>query len=166
MYIFIVRKKPCITQVLLKAFVEPSFWLSLIVWIYSTIKNDIKNEMHAYSDLNKLLIWWACNFLGGSDSQKCKGNYPGHIMKKNEIIEKKLYCYCYFINKFEVSKIFILLFNQRCIKVSAVKWLIVINRIQNKSFCLQNMCVYCVYLLWIYKCTQMHVYIKKFTFIY
>ncbi len=37
-------------------------------------------------------------------------------------------------------------------KTSAVKWLIVINRIQNKSSCLHNICVYyCVYLLWIYK---------------
>ncbi len=41
---------------------------------------------------------------------------------------------------------------------SAVKWLIVINRIQNKSFCLHNMCVYCVYLC-IYKYTHMYVYI-------
>ncbi len=107
-------------------------------------------------------------FLGGSDSQKCKGNYPGHIMKKNEIIEKKLYCYCYFINKFEVSKIFYSFTQQRCIKVSAVKWLIVINRIQNKSFCLQNICVCTVYIYYEYinahKC--MYIFKKKFTFIY
>ncbi len=35
-------------------------------------------------------------------------------------------------------------------KSSAVKRLIVINRIQNKGFCLHNMCVYCVY-IYIYK---------------
>ncbi len=38
-------------------------------------------------------------------------------MKKNEIIEKKLYCYCYFINKFEVSKIFDSLFNKDALNV-------------------------------------------------
>ncbi len=42
---------------------------------------------------------------------------------------------------------------------SAVKWLIAINRIQNKCFCLHNMCVYCVYLLCIYKYTHIYVYI-------
>ncbi len=31
------------------------------------------------------------------------------------------------------------------VTTSAVKLLIMINRIQNKSFCLHNMCVYCVY---------------------
>ncbi len=30
-------------------------------------------------------------------------------------------------------------------KSSAVKWLILINRIQNKSFCLHNICVYTYY---------------------
>ncbi len=40
---------------------------------------------------------------------------------------------------------------------SAVKRLIVINRIQNKS--LHNICVYCVYLLCLYKYTYIHVYI-------
>ncbi len=44
---------------------------------------------------------------------------------------------------------------------SAVKRLIVINRIQNKSFCLHNICVcvYCVYVLCIYKYTHRHAYI-------
>ncbi len=42
---------------------------------------------------------------------------------------------------------------------SAIKRLIMINRIQNKGFCLHNMCVYCVYLLCIYKYIHMHVYI-------
>ncbi len=42
---------------------------------------------------------------------------------------------------------------------SAVKRLIVINRIQNKSFCLHNMSVYCAYLLCIYKYKHMHAYI-------
>ncbi len=37
-----------------------------------------------------------------------------------------------------------------------------INRIQNKSFCLHNMCVYCVYLLCnVYINTHMHVYIQE-----
>ncbi len=42
---------------------------------------------------------------------------------------------------------------------SAVKRLIMINRIQNKSFCLHYMCVYYVYLLCVYKYTHTHVYI-------
>ncbi len=46
-----------------------------------------------------------------------------------------------------------------CVYISAAKQLIAINRIQNKSVCLQNICVYCVYLLCIYKYKHMHVYI-------
>ncbi len=42
---------------------------------------------------------------------------------------------------------------------SAVKRLITINRIQNKSFCLHNICVLCVHLLCMYKYTHMHAYI-------
>ncbi len=45
------------------------------------------------------------------------------------------------------------------IKSSAVKQLIAINHIQNKRFCLHNICVYYVYLLCIYKYTHMHLYI-------
>ncbi len=44
------------------------------------------------------------------------------------------------------------------IKHSAVKRLITINRIQNKSF-VYKICVYCVYLLCIYKYKHKHVYI-------
>ncbi len=38
----------------------------------------------------------------------------------------------------------------------------------NKSFCLHNICVYCIYLLGIYKYAHMHAYIeeKYVTFIY
>ncbi len=44
--------------------------------------------------------------------------------------------------------------------ISAVKRLIVINHIQNKSFCLHNIWVYTVYIyLFIYKYKHMHVYI-------
>ncbi len=51
------------------------------------------------------------------------------------------------------------------LNVSAVKGLIAS---QNFSFCLHNMCVYCVYLLCVYKYKHMHVYIseKKLMFIY
>ncbi len=46
---------------------------------------------------------------------------------------------------------------------SAVKQLITINRIQNKScMCvICDMCVYCVYLLCLYKYTHVHVYISE-----
>ncbi len=33
-----------------------------------------------------------------------------------------------------------------------------INHIQNKSFCLHNICVCCVYLLCLYKNTHMHIF--------
>ncbi len=36
-----------------------------------------------------------------------------------------------------------------------------INRIQNKRFCLHRICIYFVYLLCIYKYTPIHVYIFK-----
>ncbi len=42
-----------------------------------------------------------------------------------------------------------------------------INRIQNKSFCLHNICVHTVYINYVYKYKHMHVYIfKKKLFIY
>ncbi len=52
---------------------------------------------------------------------------------------------------------------------SAVKWFITINHIQNKSYCLHNICRYTLYIyLCIYKYTNMHVYIlnKYVMFIY
>ncbi len=64
------------------------------------------------------------------------------------------------------------LFYRYCcyITSSAVKRLIVINLIQNKSFSSHNMCVYCVYLLCIYKYTLMQYifwrYLHIFTCIY
>ncbi len=45
------------------------------------------------------------------------------------------------------------------IENSAVKQLNAINHIQNKSFCLHNICVYGAYLLCIHKHKHMHVYI-------
>ncbi len=42
----------------------------------------------------------------------------------------------------------------KCLQIRAVKWLITINRIKNKSFVyIIYVCVYCVYLLCIYKYT-------------
>ncbi len=48
--------------------------------------------------------------------------------------------------------------------MSAVKLLIAINRIQNKSVCLNNICVHCVYLLC--RFTHMHVYISEIYVVY
>ncbi len=42
---------------------------------------------------------------------------------------------------------------------SAGQRLIVINRIQNKSFCEHNICVCAVYIYYVYKYTHMHVHI-------
>ncbi len=36
-----------------------------------------------------------------------------------------------------------------CVYFSAVKQLIATNRIQNKSFCLQNMCILCIFIMYI-----------------
>ncbi len=47
--------------------------------------------------------------------------------------------------------------------ISAVKQLITINHIQNKRFCLHNMCVYCVYLLNTHKC--MYTFQKNLVYI-
>ncbi len=46
---------------------------------------------------------------------------------------------------------------------SAVKSM---NHIQNKSLCLHNTCVYCVYYMYIYKYTHIHVYIQETTCVY
>ncbi len=48
---------------------------------------------------------------------------------------------------------------QGSIIISAVKRLIVINRIQNKSIWLHNICVCAVYIYYVYINTHMHVYI-------
>ncbi len=52
-----------------------------------------------------------------------------------------------------------------CIYIRAVKWLIAINRIQNKSFCSHNMCVYSVYLL-VYINTHMQYIFWKYLHVY
>ncbi len=53
--------------------------------------------------------------------------------------------------------------------ISAVKWLIVINCIQNKSFCLHNICVCTVYIYYVYINTRTYrIYLKNiymYTFI-
>ncbi len=46
-----------------------------------------------------------------------------------------------------------------CIYISAGQQFISVNCIQNKSFCLHSICVFCVYVLCIYKYKHMHVYI-------
>ncbi len=50
------------------------------------------------------------------------------------------------------------------ILISAVKQLIVINHIQNKSWL--HVCVYCVYLLCIYKYTHACIYLIKMCYVY
>ncbi len=57
---------------------------------------------------------------------------------------------------------FIIFYIYIYIYISAVKRLIAITRIQNKSFCLHDMCLYCVYVLCIYKYTHMHEYISEY----
>ncbi len=47
------------------------------------------------------------------------------------------------------------------IYTSAVKRLIAINLIQNKSFCLHNTCVYTVYIYYVYINTHINMYIFK-----
>ncbi len=64
------------------------------------------------------------------------------------------------------SKFYIWFDSIKYVLCSAVKRLIVINRIQNKSFCLHKICVYCAYLLWIYKYKHMHVFKKNMLCLY
>ncbi len=66
--------------------------------------------------------------------------------------------YIYVINIQNIQSTHIYYVN-KILDTSTVKRLIAINRIQNKSFCLHNICVYFVYLLRIYKRTHMHEYI-------
>ncbi len=47
------------------------------------------------------------------------------------------------------------------VTTSAVKLLIVINRIQNKSFCLHNICVCTVYIYYVYTNTHTSIYIFR-----
>ncbi len=49
--------------------------------------------------------------------------------------------FCYFsFNVMHINPVFIIQI-ELYVFISAVKWLIAINRIQNKSFCLHNICV-------------------------
>ncbi len=53
------------------------------------------------------------------------------------------------------------------VTISAVKRLIVINRIQNKSFCLHNICVCSVYIYYVYinTCTY-SIYFEKYIHVF
>ncbi len=55
-----------------------------------------------------------------------------------------------------------------CVYISAVKQLIVINRIQNKSFCLHNICLCTVFIYYvcIYKCTHIQYIFGKYLHVY
>ncbi len=56
------------------------------------------------------------------------------------------------------------------IYISAVKWLIMINRIQNKSFCLHHTCKCTVFIYYVYKYTHILyiylTYLHVYTFTY
>ncbi len=54
------------------------------------------------------------------------------------------------------------------VTISAVKRLIVINRIQNKSFCLHNICVCTVYIYYVYINTNtcMYIFREKICYVY
>ncbi len=56
-------------------------------------------------------------------------------------------------------------FNDKLIITNAVKLLITINRIQNKSFCL-HMCVLCWYIYYVYKHTHTHNMFWKYLHVY
>ncbi len=68
--------------------------------------------------------------------------------------------------------IIIIVVNIKVIKMSAVKRLIAINHIQNKSFCLHNICVCSVYICYVYINTHTYsiyfenIYMSIFKFIY
>ncbi len=47
------------------------------------------------------------------------------------------------------------------VNISAVKWFIAINCIQNQSFCLHNICVCAVYIYYVYINTNTYMYIFK-----
>ncbi len=51
---------------------------------------------------------------------------------------------------------------EKYIYISAVKWLIAITRIQNKSLCLHNICVSTVYIYFVYiKTHRYNIYIEN-----
>ncbi len=56
---------------------------------------------------------------------------------------------------YAINRLTALIYMYVYVYISAGQQLIAINHIQNKSFCVHNMCVYCVYLLCIYKYTHM-----------
>ncbi len=82
------------------------------------------------------------------------------------------------LNNFITLSVFILgnvlicvfFFTFLLVYISAVKRLTTINRIQNKSFCLHNICVYTVYIYYVYINTHTYrIYLENiyvYTFIY
>ncbi len=80
-------------------------------------------------------------------SQDCDA--CGHLHRKSSKV-KKIYILC----------------------TSAVKRLIMINRVQSKSFCLHNICMCFVYIYFLYKYKHMYIciysdmYFKKIGFVY
>ncbi len=61
------------------------------------------------------------------------------------------------INAFQNTK-------KTIVKSSAVKWIITINLIQNKSFCLHNICIFTVFIYYVY--INIHAYSIYFENIY
>ncbi len=60
------------------------------------------------------------------------------------------------------KKPLVIYLNKHIVRISAVKGLIVINRIQNKVFvCIIYVCVLYIFIMYIYKYTHMHVYITE-----
>ncbi len=82
-----------------------------------------------------------------------------NIIKLNHVLEVKKGQY------FQICQVFlILLATTVYIYFSAVRRLIVINHIQNKSFCLNNICVCSVYIYYVY--INIHTYSIYFENIY
>ncbi len=87
--------------------------------------------------------------------------------QKNKILEVsmsilQLILWLLFSNKaIKCNERMIFYLTNKLHEYSDVKWLIAINRIQNKSICLHNICVYTVYIYYVYINTNTCMYILK-----
>ncbi len=108
-------------------------------------------NMHDFLFWNMKDIWMCVfvrmNTMEVNGVQRCLGSC--HLLCHAE--EEKAILHYFWVNyPFRNSFLLVVLYIYIYIYISAVKLLIAINPIQNKSFCLHNICLLCIFIMYIY----------------
>ncbi len=124
------------------------FWKEISTFILQGCNNLTKSESEVFNIVPKNI--WSV-FYSLKNPEKC--------ISLHQIIEHVFKLII--IKMFLEHQISVFEWLGHVTKTNAVKRLIAINSIQNKSCWSHNICVYCVYLLCIYKYTRTCIYLRK-----